>query len=422
MKESPFPLEHDLGMRWYASDTPGTGGRLRVKAEDFSVEEVSGVPGTEGPYLVCRVSKKNWELQRAVREIAKQLGISHRRIGWTGTKDKHAVPTQLISIYGVGEEDLSRIRLKDLEIAPVGRSNEPLALGSHQANRFCITVRDTASPDLPAEVAAVSETCERGIPNYFGIQRFGVIRPVTHLVGENILKGEYEKAVDCYVGLAFPGETDEVRAARTAFAESRDPLAARRSLPVPLTYERAMLHHLVSHPGDFRGALRVLPPRLLSMFASAFQSYLFNMALSARMDRESDFFLPRPGDRLLFSGGREDVVTPANLNAATMQVERGRCQVAILMPGSRGQSGTGDDDTAIAEIMAAHGIDARSFFSAASLAGTRYDGALRAVSLRTAVSSAIDGRDLTLSFSLGPGQYATTVCREFMKADPKNMV
>ncbi len=45
MKESIFPLERELGMNYYASDTPGIGGRLRTTAEDFLVDEVSSVSG-----------------------------------------------------------------------------------------------------------------------------------------------------------------------------------------------------------------------------------------------------------------------------------------------------------------------------------------------------------------------------------------
>jgi len=422
MRESPYPLEHALGMRWYASDTPGIGGRLRASAEDFLVEEVSPRPGTEGPYLICRLTKREWELQRAVREIAKALSISHRRIGWTGTKDKHAVTTQLISLYGVSEDDISRIRLKDLEIVPIGRSREPLHLGAHDSNHFTITIRETTSPDLASEVADVTAACARGLPNYFGIQRFGVIRPITHLVGEQILKGDFEAAVDCYVGMAYPGEPAGVQAARAVYADEKDAVAALRSLPVPLTYERAMLHHLVSHPGDFRGALLSLPPKLLSMFVSAFQSHLFNMALSARMERLPEFYLPEPGDRLLFENGREDLVNATNQGAARMQVGRGRCRVAIMMPGSLPLRGAGADDQVIASLLEERRIVPESFSKASSLVGVRYDGALRPVSLATDVTATVTGTDVTLSFLLSPGQYATTVCREYMKADPCAMI
>jgi tRNA pseudouridine13 synthase len=409
-------------MRWYASDTPGTGGRLRTVPEDFVVEEVPAGVGAEGPYLICRLTKKDWELQRAVREIARQLGISHRRIGWAGTKDKHAVTSQLISIYQVSPEMVAHVHLKDLALEPVGQSPQPLALGSHQSNRFRIVIRDTCSGDLDGEAAAVSRACGEGLPNYFGLQRFGVVRPVTHRVGEFLLKGDYEGAVACYVGYAYPGEPPAVREARTRFLENRDPVEGLHNLPVPLTYERAMLNYLAARPGDYKGALLSLPPRLLSMFVSAFQSWLFNLALSARMERGAGLGNPHPGDRLLFPDGRTDQVTPANLHAASIQVARGRCRVALMMPGSRPADARGEDDRVLAGLRDAHGITPEHFAAASSFVGVRYEGALRPASLVTHVDCRIDDRDLTLSFSLEPGQYATTLCREFMKADPASMI
>lgn len=422
MIESPYPLEQLLGMRYYASDTPGIGGRLRTSPGDFQVEEVPAQVGSEGAYLICRLTKTDWDLQRAVKEIAKNLGISHRRIGWTGTKDKHAVTRQLISLYNVSPDEIGRIRMKDLELDPVGRSHQPLAFGSHQANRFLITIRGANAPDLDGQVAEVSSVCRAALPNYFGPQRFGVVRPITHLVGEYILKEDYEGAVDCYVGLAFPGEPEEVRQARLAFHEDRDPGAALHRFPVPLSYERAMLHHLSGSPGDFQGALTSLPPRLLSMFVSAFQSHLFNMTLSRRLERGAGLAEPEAGDRLLFENGKEDRVAPATRAAAALQVSRGRCRIALFMPGSNPVTPAGEDDRTMADLLENHGISPDHFARASSLLRTGYDGALRPAALSAEVESAIDGKDVSLSFTLGPGQYATTVCREFMKADPINMI
>ena len=126
MKPSTYPLERELGMRYYASDADGIGGRLRSLPEDFLVEEIP-LPekgGTTGPYLICLLIKKNWELQHAVKEIAKRLGISHRRIGWAGTKDRNAITKQWISIYNVTAEQVAAIYLKDITLGPVRQSNE----------------------------------------------------------------------------------------------------------------------------------------------------------------------------------------------------------------------------------------------------------------------------------------------------------
>lgn len=422
MKKSTHPLEISLGMEFYATDTSGTGGTLRAHPEDFVVEEEPCEVGSDGAYLICRLTKRDWELQRAVKEISKVLGISHRRIGWSGTKDKHALTRQLISIYGAEPDDIEKVALKDIRLEVVGRSRTALSLGSHQANTFLITIRETTGEDMARQIEEVAAGCRHGLPNYFGIQRFGVIRPITHIVGEYILRGDYEGAVCCYVGQAYPGEPEDVQEARTAFLENRDAAGALHLLPIPLTYERSMLHHLAGNPGDYEGALRVLPPKLLSMFVSAFQSYLFNKTLSARLEEGRSLSSPSPGDRLIFEGGREDRVSEGNMRAASAQLERGRCRIGIFIPGSRPESPGGPDDRAMAALLEEHAIVPDHFQNASEFVGARYNGALRPVSLTTEVDASIQGRDLHLEFALPPGHYATTVCREYMKSDPLQMI
>jgi tRNA pseudouridine13 synthase len=422
MRESTHPLELSLGMHYYASNTTGLGGRLRTSAQDFIVEEVPCQVGEEGPYLVCRLTKKDWELQRAVKELAKRLGISHRRIGWAGTKDRRAVTSQLISLYDITPEQVAKVDVKDMRLEVVGRSRTGLTLGALEGNRFRITIRDIGT-DIPDDVVAeVTEACRQGIPNYFGVQRFGVIRPLTHLVGEAILRGDYETAVCCYAGQAFPDEPPEVQRARKAFFETRDPVAALHSFPVPLTYERSMLHHLVSHPGDYRGALLVLAPKLRSMFVSAFQSWLFNMTLSARLRDGRGLTEPAPGDRLIFVNGKEDRVTAAGVPAARVQIARGRCRIGIFMPGSVEFTPEGRDEENMARLLEECGITPAQFDTASEYVGTYFNGAIRPISLTAEIETQVEDRSLKLSFTLPPGHYATTVCREYMKADPLKMV
>ncbi len=155
MKESPFALERELGMQYYATGTPGIGGTLRTVPEDFLVDEIplEGKGSTAGPYLICRLTKTSWELQHAVKEIARRLNISHRRIGWAGTKDRNARTTQLISLYKVTPEEIAAIYLKDITLEPVGQSNEQLSLGDLEGNRFDICIRDADPEDLAGRVA-----------------------------------------------------------------------------------------------------------------------------------------------------------------------------------------------------------------------------------------------------------------------------
>jgi len=421
MRQSPFLLEQELGMRYYASDCPGIGGRLRSTADDFLVEEIPVAVGDSGPYLICKLTKKDWELQHAVKELAKRLGISHRRIGWGGTKDRHAITSQLISLYEITPEQIADVYLKDITLEVLGRSQFPLSLGSLKGNRFDITIRELSGEAIEEQVLSVTETATAGLPNYYGVQRFGVIRPLTHRVGEMILKGDYERAVMTYIGQSFPDEPEENRTTRTIFFETRDSRAALHRLPVSMSYERSMLHHLINRPDDYKGALKVLPPKLLSMFVSAFQSWLFNSALSMRFDQGTAIDEPVPGDLLIFENGREDRVTVQNQGIAAQHIKRGRCIIAIFMPGSvtvtQGHSGS-----PIEHLLEEQGIGPENFAKAQEFVHSRFNGALRPICLMTPVEALPEPDNVRLKFTLPPGHYATTVCREYMKTDPLRMI
>ena len=423
MMESPYELERGLGMQYYATGVPGIGGKLRSTPEDFLVEEIplEGKGGSTGPYLICRLTKNNWELQHAVKEIAKRLGISHRRIGWAGTKDKNAKTTQLISLFKVSPEEIAAFSLKDITLEVVGSANAQLSLGDLLGNRFDLVIRGAEGEDLEGRVAAVTTAAAEAFPNYFGLQRFGVIRPLTHRIGELILRAEYEQAVMTYVGEAFPHEPEKVRLVRSRFSESRDVLATLKEMPPQMSFERSMLSYLHANPGDYPGALRQLPPKLLSMFVSAFQSYLFNCALSDRIARGQALTEPVPGDRLIFLNGRTDTVTAANAGAAKIHLSRGRCGIALFMPG-KDEPGPGEANDAIRALLAARRITPENFRTASAFVQTKFDGAWRPIAMKTSVESAVDGTDVRLKFTLPPGHYATTVCREYMKADPIRMV
>ena len=427
MRPSLWPLENDLGMRWYSSDDDGIGGNLRTVPEDFLVEEIP-LPekgGTEGPYLICLLTKKNWELQHAVKEIAKRLSISHRRIGWAGTKDRNAVTRQWISLYNVTREQVAGVRLKDITLEPVRQANEQFSLGDLAGNRFSIVIRNCIAvdpADLANRIAGLGRAVSAGVPNYFGIQRFGAIRPVTHAVGEWILRGDYERAVATYVGQEFPLESEHVRNARRSWLETRDAQQALRTLPLQMGYERAMLAYLATHDGDYAGALQELPPKLLSMFVSAFQSYIFNLALSRRFDDGNILSVPVAGDRLLFANGRTDVATTGNAHAVALHIARGRCTIALFMPGREPFSTVSNGEQATEALLAEHGITPADFAAASAFVKTKFDGAWRPISLAAPIESKAEGTDVSLSFTLPPGHYATTVCREFMKADPVRMV
>jgi tRNA pseudouridine13 synthase len=158
------------------------------------------------------------------------------------------------------------------------------------------------------------------------------------------------------------------------------------------------------------------------MFVSAFQSYLFNEALSERITQGYSLTEPRSGDRLLFLNKKEDVVNSRNIKTALQHISRGRCSIAIFMPGKERFPPVSESDHYIAGLMDKRGIGAEQFRQASAFVKTRFDGALRPIALRTEIHSSTEDTRVRLQFTLPPGHYATTVAREFMKADPLQMI
>jgi tRNA pseudouridine13 synthase len=158
------------------------------------------------------------------------------------------------------------------------------------------------------------------------------------------------------------------------------------------------------------------------MFVSAFQSYLFNLALSRRILDGYGLDDPQAGDRLLFANGRTDIVTAANTGAVKIHLKRGRCTIALFMPGKEKFEAKTPGEQATEALLSEYGISPEDFERASAFVRTKYEGAWRPVALRTGIQSVLEEGNLRLRFTLPPGHYATTVCREFMKADPVMMI
>ncbi len=422
MKTSTHPLENDLGMRYYATSQPGVGGRLRTTPENFVVEELPIVFTNTGPYTICKLTKRSWEHQHAMHEITNRLRISQKRIGWAGTKDKNAITTQYISLYNVPGEVLANLNIKDMTLEPVATHQFSLGLGNLLGNTFKITLRDCEPENLAEITTAISGEIAPGIPNYYGLQRFGALKPVTHKMGYHILRKEFKEAVDLYVGGCFPHESEQVQNARRAFAETGNAKTALYELPHWLSYERIMLDSLAKKPGDYGAALQAMPPKLLSMFVSAYQSWLFNIAISKRCEEGTLLNEPQIGEHLEFTNERIDTVTEKNIATARQHMKRGRCFVVGWMPGKTLPVAPGPLEETMFNQMEQDNISMQSFADATEFVKTNFDGAHRKISLATEIQTTVFENNVELNFVLPPGHYATTVAREFMQAAPEKMV
>ena len=326
-------LEALIGMEAYKSKTAGIGGVIKQLPDDFIVEEITPDKKVlevklssaaeehadyshRGEFTHCVLRKYNWDNMRAVKEISKRLGLSGKRIGFAGTKDKRAVTAQQISFYNVPVEDLMKVNIKDITLRDFRYADDKIDLGDLWGNRFTITVRNIneSIPQIEVEdrVRRISGELKYGFPNFFGEQRFGTVRPITHLVGKEILKGDFKRAVMIYLSDVYEGENAESAEARKKLAETMDFKDALKNFPRNLGYELSMINHLVEHEGDYTGALKVLPKTLSMMFVHAYQGFIFNKALSKCIN--GGFYV----ERLPLVGY---LTAPDELSAGILEVE-----------------------------------------------------------------------------------------------------
>lgn len=154
-------------------------GRIKVAPEDFVVEELPAYePSGEGTHLFLRFEKKNLTTDAAVRIITKALGIEMRDVGIAGMKDKVAVTTQWVSVPAPAkavdlEERAKALTLDNITVLDAKRHGNKLKTGHLKGNRFDILVRDVEDDAVPAILEAMERFSKEGVPNLFGVQRFG---------------------------------------------------------------------------------------------------------------------------------------------------------------------------------------------------------------------------------------------------------
>ncbi|WP_435076961.1 tRNA pseudouridine(13) synthase TruD [Halococcus sp. AFM35] len=449
------PNERAVGIDYYISDSDGTGGRLRSRPADFRVRELE-TGGFEPlsadtdayPHLVFRVTLENWDTNDFVSALSDRLGMSRERIDWAGTKDKRAVSTQLFSVRAESDV-LDDTDLRNATLEPVGRAGRGLGFGDLGGNAFEIVVReaDTGPVERITESLRTfggsgdgdaSDGGEVGVPNYFGQQRFGSYRPVTHEVGLEIVRGDWRAAVLAYVGCPHESEPDATREARAfvdseaAAAGTADWAAALERYPRQLGFERSMLHRLVENGGersaDFRAALETVPSNLQRLFINAAQSYLFNRMLSARLDRRLPFDRAVAGDVVCFADSeapngfalpdpdRSQRVTGGRVATVNRHTQRRRAFVTAPLVGAETELGTGEPGDIERAILAEEDIEPSDFDLPGAFHST---GTRRAILLRTDLS--IEYNPLTFAFRLPKGSYATVLLREYLKREPTAM-
>ena len=447
-----------MGIEVYATSTVGIGGVIRESVEDFVVEEllVDGSKATVNPpedhvqhqvlgssparstHLLCVLVKRNWDTFMAMRIVAKHLSIPSSRIHFAGIKDAKAVTAQHVTVEETTAEDIGKLDMRDIELRPVGYLRHPISSYYLLGNSFCITISQIDHEETIVQTQ-IKETVEQlanlgGVPNFYGHQRFGTTRSITHHVGKALVQGDIRQAAMLFLAEPFPDEHPESQQARKQLRETQDYHKALEEFPKQLRYERFMLRCLVEKPDDFVGAFRMLPSRLRLLFVQAYQSYLFNKSLSMRISEGLPLNRVVAGD---YAVGVERSGLPAvamfkrataeNLSEINDAVVKGTTRLALPLIGFRQRFSQGQQGEIEKQILEQEDIRPEDFRIQA-IPETSSKGELRTattsisgLTLETTSASqhGTSKSKAALSFILQRGSYATVVLREIMKpSDP----
>lgn len=384
-------------------------GLIKSDYEDFVVEEIPLYPADgHGTHTYFLIEKAGLSTMQAIADIARELNVSRRMIGFAGLKDARAVTRQWLSIEHVDPSTVRALEIARLRVLEVTRHRNKLRLGHLKENRFVIKVRRT-EPDRLAELQdALAELTRRGVPNYFGHQRFGG-RGDSWAIGRAILRGNLDEAVDTLLGRPLDTDAGSIRRARTLYEQQQYEPAARMWPPM-FRDERRALRVMAHTRGNQRRAFSAIDPHTRRFYVSAYQSYLFNQVVATRLADDLNQLWAGDLAWVHASGAVFSIDAPG--------AEQARADAFEISPsgplfGYRMSDPTGPAGELEAGVLAREGL-AKEAFRAGPL---RVKGARRPLRFQPAGGQAGLGADargpyLELVFSLPRGCYATTLLRE----------
>jgi len=223
--------------------------------ERFFVEEVPLFKfSNKGSNLILKIRKSDMSTFKLITVIAKATRLEQRDIGYAGLKDKSATTIQYISIPKQYEKDvLKNLTTEKIEIIKKFYSKFPIKVGQLKGNMFSIVLHNVTLEAKKNIEKVAAEMVEKGIPNYYGYQRFGEDAR-SYLQGKEIahsgkkLKGAKEKLlVSAYQSYLYNNWLSErISISKTISSNAIDTAASI------LKYPKELVEVLAKQPHFFK--------------------------------------------------------------------------------------------------------------------------------------------------------------------------
>ncbi|HAT6832343.1 TPA: tRNA pseudouridine(13) synthase TruD [Legionella pneumophila] len=163
---------------------PNSTATFKSLPEDFQVNELfEGQFSGEGEHIVLKIEKRGLTTEEVVKSLARLINKPVKLISHAGLKDKQALTTQWLSVHAPGEiiDGIETLEAPGWRILECTRHNKKLKPGFLSGNHFIITLRNVS--DESDLIHRIEQIKFKGVPNYFGEQRFG-------RDGGNLIKAE----------------------------------------------------------------------------------------------------------------------------------------------------------------------------------------------------------------------------------------
>src|SRR5438270_6986395 len=97
-------------LSYLTPELAGVGGVIKVRPEDFEVEEVPAYePCGSGEHLFLWVEKRGVGAEFFARQVARRLDVAPGEVGAAGLKDRQAVTRQWVSVPAAAEPRLAQL-------------------------------------------------------------------------------------------------------------------------------------------------------------------------------------------------------------------------------------------------------------------------------------------------------------------------
>lgn len=407
-------IEKQAGIECYCTKFPGVGGRIKQNHGGFRVSELVSDSFAGGVsrqfddlhrYPLYLLEKEGIDSNHALFEIER---AQHMRLRVMGIKDSKAVTVQYAGSERQMKDAPQELRTAHCRIKLEGFTRRPLDKRFLAGNKFEIRIDGPVSSDLDEFIPEIES-----IGNFYGLQRFGSERLVTHLVGREIVKRNFGGAVELLLTYTTEHDSEMSRELRHEMSDPSKYSRLARTLPGGMDIERQVLS-VLAQGKDPISALRAVPLVIRRLFVQAYQSFIFNRCLSRSISEGESLTAAREGD-LCFE--MEDESTFGRI-AKFENSKAAPVVPAIRLAGYTFQPGRGRFEQLTQKVLDDEGTVPKDFYIK-EMQELSQQGGFRQAPLWCRGFRYTKSPDLEVSFRLPKGSYATALLREVMKArDP----